>query len=61
MGITIVSHNYEANEKQRSGLSGKFGIACAKSDLLRMDTMTEEADEARLIEGIQKMISQEAR
>lgn len=62
MGITIVSHNYAANEKTEvQAYLENSGLLTAKSDLLRMDTMTEEADEARLIEGIRKMISQEAR
>lgn len=60
MGITIVSHNYAGNEKTEvQTYLENSGLLTAKSDLLRMDTMTEDADEARLIEGIRKMISQE--
>lgn len=60
MGITIVSHNYAGNEKTEvQTYLENSGLLTAKSDLLRMDNMTEDADEARLIEGIRKMISQE--
>ncbi|NLL13834.1 MAG: DUF444 family protein [Fibrobacter sp.] len=60
MGITIVSHNYTGNEKTEvQTYLENSGLLTAKSDLLRMDTMTEDADEARLIEGIRRMISQE--
>jgi hypothetical protein len=60
MGITIISHNYATNEKTEvQTYLENSGLLTAKSDLLRLDTMTEEADEARLIEGIRRMISQE--
>ncbi len=60
MGVTIVSHNYAANEKTEvQAYLENSGLLTQKSDLLRMDTMTEDADEARLIEGIRRMISQE--
>lgn len=60
MGVTIVSHNYAANEKTEvQSYLENSGLLTQKSDLFRMDTMTEDADEARLIEGIRRMISQE--
>ncbi|HEX3019574.1 MAG TPA: DUF444 family protein [Chitinispirillaceae bacterium] len=60
MGVTIVSHNYAANEKTEvQTYLENSGLLTQRSDLLRMDTMNEEADEARLIEGIRRMISQE--
>jgi len=35
----------------------KSGLLEKKSELLRLDTMSEDADEPRLIEGIKKLIS----
>ena len=60
VGITIVSHSYSANEQTEvQAYLEKSGMLEKRSDLLRMDVMTEEADESRLIEGIRKLISHE--
>lgn len=60
MGVSIVNHNYAANDKTEvQAYLEKSGLLDQNSQLFRMDVMTEEADEARLIEGIRRMISQE--
>lgn len=60
VGITIVSHSYMANDKtdvqeylEKSGMLKKY------SDLLRLDIFKEDANEARLIEGIRKLLAHE--
>ncbi len=57
VGITIVENSYRSGEKSEVE---KY-IAASKlleenPTLLRVDTMKEDADEARLIEGIKKLI-----
>ena len=60
VGISIVSHAYAANEKTEvQAYLENSGLLQERSDLLRMDVMTEDASEARLIEGIRKLISHE--
>jgi len=60
VGISIVSHTYAANEKSEvQAYLENSGLLQKRSDLLRLDTMTEEADETRLIEGIRKLLSHE--
>ena len=58
MGVTVVRHSYNAGGKSEveNYLEGS-GLLTEKPQLLRLDTMGEEADEARLIEGIKKLIS----
>jgi len=60
VGITIVSHMSNLNgrtEVQR--YMEDSGILKDHADLLRMDIISEEADELRLIEGIRKLIASE--
>ncbi|NLP02389.1 MAG: DUF444 family protein [Fibrobacter sp.] len=60
IGITIASHAYAANEKTEvQAYLENSGLLEERSDLLRMDVMSEDASEARLIEGIRKLISHE--
>jgi uncharacterized sporulation protein YeaH/YhbH (DUF444 family) len=60
VGISIIAHTYAANEKSEvQAYLENSGLLQKRSDLLRLDTMTEEADETRLIEGIRKLLSHE--
>ncbi|HEY6874405.1 MAG TPA: DUF444 family protein [Geobacteraceae bacterium] len=58
MGVTVVRHSYGGGGKSEveSYLEGS-GLLQEKPELLRLDTMGEDADEARLIEGIKRLIS----
>ncbi len=58
VGVTIAEHGqgeYGGTEVSRY-LDGS-GLLKSKPELIRMDIMTEDADEPRLIEGIKKLIS----
>jgi uncharacterized sporulation protein YeaH/YhbH (DUF444 family) len=58
VGVTVAEHSYGAassTEVERY-LKGS-GLLESRSDLLRLDVMDEEADEARVIDGIRKLIS----
>ncbi len=57
IGITIVEHYYSAGETEVEVYLRGSGLLEDKPDLLRMDTMGEDAEEPRLIEGIKKLIS----
>lgn len=60
VGISIVQHTYAVNEKTEvQAYLENSNMLHEYSDLLRMDTFSEEADEGRLIEGIRKLISHE--
>jgi uncharacterized sporulation protein YeaH/YhbH (DUF444 family) len=60
VGITIVNHTYTAGDKTEVQRylehSGLIKSAC---DVLRLDVMSEEADESRLIDSIRKLLSHE--
>ena len=58
VGITIASYSAGAGKKStvETYLNGSR-LQEQKPDLLRLDVMEESADEARLIEGIKKLIS----
>jgi uncharacterized sporulation protein YeaH/YhbH (DUF444 family) len=58
MGITITEHTSDSlNNTEVERYLKKSGLLEKKPELLRLDTMNEEADEPRLIEGIKKLIS----
>jgi len=58
MGITITEHASDSlNNTEVERYLKKSGLLEKKPELLRLDTMNEEADEPRLIEGIKKLIS----
>lgn len=60
VGISIIAHTYAANEKSEvQTYLEQSGLLKERSDLLKLDTMTEEADETRLIDGIRKLLSNE--
>jgi uncharacterized protein len=61
VGVTIAEHllgagEYAGGTEVSRYLNGS-GLLRNKPDLLRMDIMPEDSDEARLIEGIKKLIS----
>jgi uncharacterized sporulation protein YeaH/YhbH (DUF444 family) len=59
-GITIVNHSYTAGDKTEvQRYLEQSGLLKSESDHLRLDVMSEEADESRLIEGIKRLLSQE--
>lgn len=58
VGVTIAEHTYSASgptEVERN--LNRSGLLETKADYLRLDTMDEDADESRVIEGIKKLIS----
>jgi len=58
VGVTIAEHGQgESGGTEVARYLRGSGLLTDKADLLRMDTMAEDADEARLIEGIKKLIS----
>jgi uncharacterized sporulation protein YeaH/YhbH (DUF444 family) len=56
MGVTIAEHSGTQWTEVARYLENS-GLLRDKPDLLRMDVMTEDAEEARVIEGIKKLIS----
>ena len=56
MGVTIAEHSGTQWTEVARYLENS-GLLRDKADLLRMDVMTEDAEEARVIEGIKKLIS----
>ncbi|OQY12831.1 MAG: hypothetical protein B6I31_02435 [Desulfobacteraceae bacterium 4572_19] len=59
IGITVARHSYAGNRKSEvEEYMDKSKLLTSKSDLIRLDFMEENADDARLIEGIKKLISQ---
>jgi uncharacterized sporulation protein YeaH/YhbH (DUF444 family) len=58
VGITVVEHSYSAGGRTEvEGYLKHSGLLQDKPDLLRLDVMADDAEEARLIEGIKKLIS----
>jgi len=59
VGITIAEHTTTAsNNSEVEKYLKKSDLLEDKPDLLRLDVMQEDADEARLIEGIKHLISE---
>jgi uncharacterized sporulation protein YeaH/YhbH (DUF444 family) len=56
MGVTVAEHGSGGMTEVARYLNGS-GLLTDKAALLRMDVMQEDADEARLIEGIKALIS----
>ena len=56
MGVTIAEHAGTQWTEVARYLENS-GLLRDKADLLRMDIMAEDAEEARVIEGIKKLIS----
>ena len=58
VGITVVEHSYTSGGRTEvEGYLKTSGLLQEKPDLLRLDVMADDAEEARLIEGIKKLIS----
>ncbi len=58
VGVTVVQHSYAGGAKTEvESYLERSGLVQEKTELLRLDVVGEEADEARLIEGIKKLIS----
>ncbi|TYO98098.1 hypothetical protein EDC39_10835 [Geothermobacter ehrlichii] len=59
VGITIAEHAYtEAGNTEVDKYLHKSGLLKDAKNLLRKDTLSENSDEARIIEGIKKLISE---
>ncbi len=60
IGITVARHPYNySNPSEVERYLEKSGLLAEKANLLRLDAMNEDANEARIIQGIKKLISQE--
>jgi uncharacterized sporulation protein YeaH/YhbH (DUF444 family) len=60
VGITIINHTYTAGDKTEvQRYLEHSGLIKSASDVLRLDVMSEEADESRLIDSIRKLLSHE--
>ena len=58
MGITIAEHSYgSGGNTEVERYVKKSGLLEQRPDLLRLDTLKEDSEESRLIEGIKKLIS----
>lgn len=58
VGITVVAHSYSAGGRTEvESYLRSSELLQQKPELVRLDVMGEDADEARLIEGIKKLIS----
>lgn len=59
MGITIAEHPYgSGGNTEVERYLKKSGLLEQRPDLIRLDTLKEDSDEPRLIEGIKKLISE---
>jgi uncharacterized protein len=59
VGITVVRHGYSTNsDTEMERYLKKSSLLSGRSDRVRLDVMTEDADETRIIEGIRALISQ---
>lgn len=58
IGVTVVEHSYSAGGRTEveNYLKGS-GLLKEKPELLRLDVMADDVEEARLIEGIKRLIS----
>jgi hypothetical protein len=62
VGVTIAEHSYTRGEKTEvQRYLENSGLLKERADLLAMDVINENADEARLIEGIRNLIAQNVR
>ena len=59
MGITVVQHLHESEAgSDLEKYLAKSELLKTRSRLIRLDSMKEDADEARLIDGIKRLISE---
>ncbi len=60
IGITVIRHSFNATQPSEvEEYIKKSGLLKEKPDYVRLDSMREDADETRMIEGIKRLISQE--
>lgn len=57
VGITITEHSYSSGNTEVERYLKRSGLLTDKPELLRLDVMSEDSDEPRLIEGIKSLIS----
>ena len=57
VGVTIAEHTMGGRESEVGRYLKKSGLLTSQADLIRLDVMQQDVDEARLIEGIKKLIS----
>ena len=57
IGVTIAEHGARRNSEVEKYLKNS-GLLADKPDLIRLDILHEDADEARLIQGIKRLISE---
>jgi len=57
VGITIAEHPYNPGRTEVEKYLFASGLLAEKPEIIRLDVMKDDADEARLIEGIRKLIS----
>jgi len=58
IGVTVAKHPYNySNPSEIERYLEKSGLLQEKPDYIRLDSMHEDADESRIIEGIKKLIS----
>lgn len=61
VGVSIVHHSYASGGKtQVQQYLEQSKLLEERADLVRLDTMSEDADETRIIDGIKTLLSQEA-
>jgi uncharacterized sporulation protein YeaH/YhbH (DUF444 family) len=59
VGVTVASHgNGDSRSSEVERYLKGSGLLTEQSNLIRLDVMQEDADEARIIEGIKKLISE---
>lgn len=58
VGVTIATHGVGSGSTEVEKYLNKSGLLKEKANLLRMDVISKDADETRLIEGIKTLISE---
>jgi uncharacterized sporulation protein YeaH/YhbH (DUF444 family) len=57
VGVTVARHGMSSEQSEVEKYLNRSGLLKDKPSLIRMDVMKQDADEARLIEGIKTLIS----
>ncbi|MGD9875164.1 DUF444 family protein [Desulfococcus sp.] len=60
VGVTVARHGMSSDESEVEKYLNRSGLLKDKPGLIRMDVMKQDADEARIIEGIKTLISMAA-
>ena len=61
VGVTVARHGMSSDESEVEKYLNRSGLLKDKPGLIRMDVMKQDADEARIIEGIKTLISMAAK